>query len=81
MLVIIFYAISMYKMLIGLCSGCPDMLSLKKKKIKGSSPKATLKVPGRAFIISSTNIRAVSQATLGTPLRNGVEYIWGFLST
>ena len=32
-------------------------------------------------IVNQTNIGTVSKATLGKPLRDGVERIWAFLST
>ena len=47
---------------------------------RGSARQSSLKGRKRA-IVSQTNIGTISKATLGKHLRDGVEYIWTFLST
>ena len=47
---------------------------------RGSARRSSLKGRERA-IVSQTNIGAVLKATLGKPLRDGVERIWAFLSS
>ena len=47
---------------------------------RGSARRSSLKGRERA-IVSQTNIGTVLKATLGKPLRDGVERIWAFLSS
>ena len=46
---------------------------------RGSARRSSLKGRERA-IVNQTNIGTVSKATLGKPLRDGVERIWDFPS-
>ena len=57
------------------------MIGERKERMieKGSYRRSSLKGQERA-IVSQTNIATVSKATLGKPLRDGVERIWDFPS-